>query len=351
MYDEYFCPNCNATLNNQYGFDPNAGSWTCKQCGTHLFDSAYGGNRFDNVSWYCDSCGAFLNKQSGFSDSYEYWNCTECGYSNHISDDEIRRDNHHSNSSNGSSSVGALDVANSLLNLLNSIADIAIDIKKNKDRAAQEEAQRIERDKESSPVHTATPRQNTRAFSKSACVKKLSDEELKKIRRKAFFRNGKRLQVGYDPYNLLHKNVADAYTMLHNRGFNNIKKIAVRDIYVNSKYAVGEVEQIVIGGSQYFESTDMVPYDTEIIIVHHQKQKIKIPFSADSLRGMNYITAGDKLQELGFTQIYERKLKDMFLGLLRTEGSVEKVTISNNSFNKNTSHEYDAEIMIEYHSY
>lgn len=27
--DEYFCPNCGATLNDQPGFDPNGGTWTC----------------------------------------------------------------------------------------------------------------------------------------------------------------------------------------------------------------------------------------------------------------------------------------------------------------------------------
>lgn len=34
--DEYFCPNCGATLNNQPGFDPDGGTWTCTSCGKLL---------------------------------------------------------------------------------------------------------------------------------------------------------------------------------------------------------------------------------------------------------------------------------------------------------------------------
>ena len=29
--DEYFCPNCGAILNDQLGFDPDAGTWTVRK--------------------------------------------------------------------------------------------------------------------------------------------------------------------------------------------------------------------------------------------------------------------------------------------------------------------------------
>lgn len=88
--DEYFCPNCGATLNYQDGFDPSIGAWTCTECGQLLMDDdVYDGDTFEGVAWYCDDCGALLNKQYGFSDSYGTWTCTECGHTNGINEDEI----------------------------------------------------------------------------------------------------------------------------------------------------------------------------------------------------------------------------------------------------------------------
>ena len=91
MYDEeYFCPNCGAILNDQYGFDPDCDSWTCISCGKTLYgEGVYEGERYEGVMWYCDSCGALLNKQLGFHDYCDTWTCTECWHSNRISDDEI----------------------------------------------------------------------------------------------------------------------------------------------------------------------------------------------------------------------------------------------------------------------
>lgn len=90
-YDaEYFCPHCGAILNEQYGFDPDNGTWTCTCCGQELYgDDIYEGDEYPGVMWYCDNCGALLNKQSGFSDDCGSWFCTECGHLNSISKDEI----------------------------------------------------------------------------------------------------------------------------------------------------------------------------------------------------------------------------------------------------------------------
>lgn len=49
----------------------------------------YDGDTFEGVAWYCDDCGALLNKQFGFSDRYGTWTCTECGHTNGINKDEI----------------------------------------------------------------------------------------------------------------------------------------------------------------------------------------------------------------------------------------------------------------------
>lgn len=75
--DEFFCPHCQAILNDQPGFDPDNGVWECTECGMTLMSEEYAGTT--DTAWYCDSCNTFLNRQSGFSDSYAFWRCTECG--------------------------------------------------------------------------------------------------------------------------------------------------------------------------------------------------------------------------------------------------------------------------------
>ena len=68
--DEYFCSNCGATLNDQPGFNPDGGTWTCTACGKLLMeDDVYDGDTYKGVAWFCDKCGALLNRQSGFLDS------------------------------------------------------------------------------------------------------------------------------------------------------------------------------------------------------------------------------------------------------------------------------------------
>ena len=88
--DEYYCPNCNAVLNDQFGFDPDKGFWFFTECGQELYgENIYSGELYDGVIWHCDGCGAILNKQSGFSDYCSIWYCTECGHGNVIDEDHI----------------------------------------------------------------------------------------------------------------------------------------------------------------------------------------------------------------------------------------------------------------------
>ena len=109
---------------------------------------------------------------------------------------------------------------------------------------------------------------------------------------------------------------------------------------------------MIISGSSFFNSGDQISYDAEIIITYHDKKEITIPFSERSLRKMNYVLAGDKLQELGFTEIYEKPIRDLTTGWVRKDGSVEKTTIGEvYPFKKNSVFPYDVEITIEYHTF
>ncbi|WP_322152073.1 hypothetical protein [Paratractidigestivibacter sp.] len=93
MSNDYTCPMCRADLEQQEGFDPEKGYWTCTVCGQQLFgdeeDRWSVTRRFPDVVWHCDNCDAVLNGQDGFDDWRGEWTCTECGRVNRIEADEI----------------------------------------------------------------------------------------------------------------------------------------------------------------------------------------------------------------------------------------------------------------------
>lgn len=464
--DEYFCPNCGATLNDQPGFDPDGGTWTCTSCGKFLMDDdVYDGDTFEGVAWYCDDCGALLNRQSGFSDSYGSWQCTNCGHINGTTQDDIVDDGpkcpscgatlkdqysfsdwsddhtcsecgaklHRSYSSDPFEVVeedekakcpgcgASLKDQYSFSDWYNDYTCSECGAKLHRDYSSdpfevvkedegpicprcgdrlknqslyseidddwtcEECGAKLHRDYSfddyeevvseddddedevddsrqyyhSQTYKQAAPYADTKekahadhSSSSTKAEKKIPDSELRKKRVKAFFFKRKKIEIGYDCTDLLRKHYNVVVTALHNKGFNNIKAIPVKDIYKGSCYQVGEVEQVVINGTSYFNDQDQVPYDSEIIITYHEKKEIVIPFAERSLRNMNYIAAGDRLQELGFTEIYEKPIRDLVTGWVKKDGAVEKVTIGSvYPFKKNSVFPYDVEITIEYHTF
>ena len=48
---DYYCPHCGADLGDQYGFDPDAGYWTCTECGQFLMDDDIAdGDEYEGVA-------------------------------------------------------------------------------------------------------------------------------------------------------------------------------------------------------------------------------------------------------------------------------------------------------------
>ena len=86
MSKEYYCPNCNAILNNQKGFNDGFDSGYCANCGEFLINpkSDDAKLKYKDVRWFCDKCDDYLNAQEGFSDWLNEWKCKKCGYVNKI---------------------------------------------------------------------------------------------------------------------------------------------------------------------------------------------------------------------------------------------------------------------------
>lgn len=180
----------------------------------------------------------------------------------------------------------------------------------------------------------------------------LPKSEVRKKRVKAFFLKKKFIPIGYSSYTLKGKSVDEAYTILHNCGFKSIKKVEIKDIYVNSPYCENEIEKVEINGQSSYDSNSEFPYDADVIITIHKKREISIPFSVSSLKHLNYNEVCSRLSSLGFTEIYASPIKDLVTGWITKDGSVEKVVVNGSkSFKKNSIFKFDVTITVSYHTF
>lgn len=75
-----FCPNCEANLTFQKGYQNDLSYWICKGCGKLLLNPSVPGT----IAWICDKCDTLLNIQEGFTEDCKQWNCKKCGHNNII---------------------------------------------------------------------------------------------------------------------------------------------------------------------------------------------------------------------------------------------------------------------------
>ena len=290
MRGRYYCPNCKATLDYQTGFSPSSGSHVCTRCGAHLADlDVYYGERFENVSWYCDSCGAFLNKQDNFSDLNDYWDCTECGYRNSISEDDIQE------STARKREPGLIRA----LNAVNKMLDKELERRKLEESGYQEEPEEpdaVTKFMEKLGEYIIKGivwlfksigklifllfkglfillKKAVHYFIDPQKDGRIAKYDFFKMRLRARFCNHKQLPIGNYYYDLLHKNVKDVKIKLYNNGFKRIKAIPIKDLSYSARHRIGEVEQVVVNGTSYFEPEDVFSYNTQIIITYHDKKK------------------------------------------------------------------------------
>lgn len=170
---------------------------------------------------------------------------------------------------------------------------------------------------------------------------------------RVFGGNNGSISIGYGIENVIGEHLYPVISMLLDSGFRNIKTFAIQDINNRSSGYCYQVEQVVINGSGFFERGMFFPGNTEVFVSYHDKQIIRMPFSQFELKRGNYITVGDKLQDLGFTQIYERKIEDLIIGLVTKDGSVESVLVDgdeNKPIEKNAMYDYDQKFVICYHT-
>lgn len=311
------------------------GSWGYKNAdgsaSYHGADGSWGYRNADGSSSYHGADGTWGYKNSDGSGSYHSGSGSSQYFDSDDSDDYDNDDDDDSDSSSGDLSdllAGAIGLA------------IGVGAAKYSQKREQERREEAERQAE------------TERIRREKEAERKAKNALRKQRVKAFLFKGKKIEIRYGSEELVGRNVEFVTRVLTEGAFTNIETVVVKDIYTDSPYEVGQVEQVVIDGSAYFQEGDQIPYDADIVITYHEKREITIPFSERSLRKMNYVEAGDKLQELGFTEIYEHPLRDLVTGWVKKDGAVEKVTIGDvYPFKKNSVFTYDTKIVIEYHTF
>lgn len=79
------CPFCDSDLTEQEGFDEDLPYWICKECDAVLLSP----DSDCEYAWFCEDCDAFLNEQKGFREDCGLWKCKECGCVNEIDLSEV----------------------------------------------------------------------------------------------------------------------------------------------------------------------------------------------------------------------------------------------------------------------
>ena len=177
-------------------------------------------------------------------------------------------------------------------------------------------------------------------------------KELRKKRWMAFIFHRKKIMLETSTTDFIGQEYGVVIDKIKENGFINIKTMPIKDIYVGSEFISGEVEQVVMNGKYACQQGEMIPYDTEIMIIYHLKKELMFPYSARQVKKQDFEMLLRELQDIGFTKIEMIAIKDLKIGWILKEGSVEKVTINwLENYKKDLVVDYDAEIVIHYHTF
>lgn len=146
-------------------------------------------------------------------------------------------------------------------------------------------------------------------------------------RLKTLFFNKKNIQLEFSTSDYVGSNIKIVENVFMEAGFNNVRSIPIKDIYVDSHKNVGEVEQIVINGQSLLSNGTMVPFDAEIILTFHVKKEFVFPYSGRQMVKRNFEDLANELLKIGFTEIFTLPLEDLSTGWMKKEYAVQNVVI------------------------
>lgn len=392
--DEYYCPNCGAILNNQLGFDPENGSWTCAECGKHLMDDdVYEGDSYKGLAWYCDNCGALLNRQSGFSDTCGSWTCTECYHTNSINEDEIinKEEKHecpncgsilenqflyadyeddwectdcgaklhrcfrsdpyevvYENDSDSDDNSDNYIYENNNESLGSTISNFAnaMYAKVQAEEAQAQHEREIERrsEKQRRRAWRQKHKKGLRIFYLLIfifIVLSISYYEVKQL-----------TQVGQSSNEMIGEDYSLVINLLKQKGFKYVTVQPIEDLVTGEEDELDKIESVKIGFLETFSEDIKIPANVPIIITYHTYLTIGTPYSAKEAKKQSYEDVANAFKKKGFTNINFEVEYDILTGWITKEGDIEKITIDGNEkFVNDEQYRPDSEIVIIYHDW
>lgn len=412
MYnDEYYCPNCNAILNDQEGFDPELSKWECTQCGRLLTDSSYEDGLYGNVVWYCDKCGADLTEQSYFSEYVDSWTCTECGYINPINEDEILDEDEkiykcpscgfllnaqddfeddvfdwvctecdarlHRDFLDldfaiaepmGLGEAILLGTGIAILNVVNNHFN-SDDTDAEYDEDNEDEYDEDYEDCEA--YENATDEREDEILSKElqARIRREKKEKKKAFRKKhwrlyvvgavlaillvlsaiGYYEIRISTTVGVSSEKLIGENYSEVVDTFETAGFTNINAVEIADLNSSEESKADSVSNVSIWFIDSFNENTKFPSNAKVTISYHTMKDVYAPLSAKELKGKNVKEVQGIFAEAGFENI-ECKAKHGFISnLLNGNGDVNKVSIDeDDSFNADDVFKVNSKVVIEY---
>ena len=370
--DEYFCPRCGAILNDQPGFDPEAGAWRCTECGEMLMDdNVYNGELYEGVAWFCDGCGALLNRQSGFSDYNVFWDCTECGHRNWIMESEI---------GNGKRPEFTCPDCGSVLDNQSYFskdeddwectecgAHLHHDYSDDPYEVVEETENNTEKNRSDSSTCYSSSYTSGYSYSSYSGGPSIKTKKRKRWKIRilstlfimatllsilTFFEVKMMIPVGTASADYVGENFEDVISDLKDAGFTWIRTREIADLPADRAYEEGKVESVTIGFFDSFDEEAKYPFNFRTVVAYHALKKCTTPISSKKAKGENYKDIENMFIIAGFTNITLEVEYDIVTGWLTDDGEVGSVTINEDKkFTEGKEYRADAEVVITYHTY
>ncbi len=395
--EEYYCPNCGATLNYQFTFREHDEYHTCSWCNTklHLDDSAdeyeiidekdykykcpWCRNLLSNQLWFnghddyftcsicdtklhkdyvtgeyeqidendyrykCPNCDEWLIDQQGYLDFYEDYTCSACGAKLHrdfsISPYSVVKDDEDIVYTSGEDDNDDIEYA--------SREDDNDDIEY---ASREDENNDIDNFKSMPSEQTVEPPNLKLALKALLIIFVLVIGLLLALF--FYFENAKLIESGVNSYALKGIDYNQAINILENKGFTNVTSYPEYDLDLDNIQLEGTVKEVTINGDNYFTQKEKYSYDSDVKIIYHVLREIPISISSDDAKKTNYRVVFEKLRGAGFVNITLNKKDDLILGLFIKDGSVDSIIVDGKDcFQTSDLFRPDAKIEIAYHAY
>lgn len=400
---EYYCPHCGADLEEQLGFNPQEGYWTCTECGQFLTDpeSTDPNAQYYGVDWFCDGCGAYLNKQRGFSDWDSTWTCTECGYINRISEDEIYESekDYHENNTNDWADTDNLDdtdddngygeewqydnprrceYCNRLLNMQYGYSDQRESFTCEKcghynvwSNDEEEENENSSFDfssaefvgvkmaeyvlylRESAKRRAEEEQRRAEEAQRKEEERRVQEERKRERRRRVWgIITRKKLETGISSNQCRGMHYEEVVNIFKSQSFYNINTVVIEDLSLSKINYEGSVENVTINNETMFDVTSKFLLNAKVVVFYHMLQRVVPPLTSRAAKHKDIDDVVEVYVHSGFVNIEKHPIFDLAKGWFVKNGAVETVAIDGRTdFKRNERIRLDAHIIIGYHAF